>query len=186
VTGLGCHGDQDQGSPTSCRPLSPRSCASGPFARWKEGSSPALADTYPAAWSPAPASGLVARRPRCAGPADAGRAAARWPAPGLRLAWLALPPWLLEPVMEVKGLADRHNSALDQLVLADLLTSEAFDRHLRHCRRRRDRLGAAVAEHTPTLRPPVSPPACTRSGPSPCRADRAGGRRRRHQPLGRP
>jgi GntR family transcriptional regulator / MocR family aminotransferase len=34
------------------------------------------------------------------------------------------------------------------------LTSEAFDRHLRRCgagRRRRDRLGAAVAEHMPTL-----------------------------------
>lgn len=75
----------------------------------------------------------------------------------MRLPWLALPPWLPEPVMEVKRLADRHNSALDQLVLADLLTSEAFDRHLRRCRlryrRRRDRLGAAVAEHTPTLRP---------------------------------
>jgi hypothetical protein len=37
----------------------------------------------------------------------------------LRLARLALPLWLLEPVMEVKRLADRHNSALDQLVLAD-------------------------------------------------------------------
>jgi len=74
----------------------------------------------------------------------------------LRLAWLALPPWLLEPVMEAKRLADRHNPVLDQLVLADLLTSGAFDRHLRRCRlrhrRRRDRLGAAVAEHAPTLR----------------------------------
>jgi GntR family transcriptional regulator/MocR family aminotransferase len=66
----------------------------------------------------------------------------------LRLAWLALPPWLLEPVVEAKRLADHHSSALDQLVLADLLASGAFDRHLRRCRlgyrRRRDRLGAAV------------------------------------------
>ena len=58
--------------------------------------------------------------------------------------------------MEAKRLADRHNPVLDQLVLADLLTSGAFDRHLRRCRlryrRRRDRLGAAVAEHAPTLR----------------------------------
>jgi GntR family transcriptional regulator / MocR family aminotransferase len=77
-------------------------------------------------------------------------------APALRLAWLALPPWLLEPVVEAKRLADRHSAVLDQLVLADLIVSGAFDRHVRRCRlryrRRRDRLGAALAEHAPTVK----------------------------------
>jgi GntR family transcriptional regulator / MocR family aminotransferase len=57
-------------------------------------------------------------------------------APALRLAWLALPPWLLEPVVEAKRLADRHSAVLDQLVLADLIVSGAFDRHVRRCRLR--------------------------------------------------
>jgi GntR family transcriptional regulator / MocR family aminotransferase len=77
-------------------------------------------------------------------------------APGLRLAWLALPAWLLEPVIEGKRLADRHSAVVDQLVLADLLASGAFDRHLRRCRlryrRRRDRLAAALAERAPALK----------------------------------
>jgi GntR family transcriptional regulator/MocR family aminotransferase len=77
-------------------------------------------------------------------------------APGVRLGWLVLPPWLLEPVTEAKRLADRHTAALDQLVLAELLVSGGFDRHLRRCRlryrRRRDRLRAAIAERVPALR----------------------------------
>jgi len=77
-------------------------------------------------------------------------------APGTRLGWLALPPWLVEPVVEGKRLADRQSSALDQLVLAELLTSGAFDRHLRRCRlryrRRRDRLQAAIEARLPALR----------------------------------
>jgi len=77
-------------------------------------------------------------------------------APGVRLAWLVLPPWLLEPVVEAKRLADRHTVALDQLVLAELLVSGGFDRHLRRCRlryrRRRDRLYAAIAERVASLR----------------------------------
>jgi GntR family transcriptional regulator/MocR family aminotransferase len=77
-------------------------------------------------------------------------------APGMRLAWLVLPPWLLEPVVEAKRLADRHTAALDQLVLAELLASGQFDRHLRRCRlryaRRRDQLRAAIARQVPALR----------------------------------
>jgi hypothetical protein len=56
----------------------------------------------------------------------------------------------------VTWLADRHSAVLDQLVLADLIVSGAFDRHVRRCRlryrRRRDRLGAALAEHAPTVK----------------------------------
>jgi GntR family transcriptional regulator/MocR family aminotransferase len=77
-------------------------------------------------------------------------------APGVRLAWLVLPPWLLEPVVEAKRLADRHTTTLDQLVLAELIESGGFDRHLRRSRlryrRRRDRLRAAIAERVPALR----------------------------------
>jgi GntR family transcriptional regulator/MocR family aminotransferase len=65
-------------------------------------------------------------------------------APGLRLAWLALPEALIEDVAAAKALADRQSSALDQLTLAELIRSGAYDRHIRHSRlayrRRRDRV----------------------------------------------
>jgi GntR family transcriptional regulator / MocR family aminotransferase len=77
-------------------------------------------------------------------------------APGVRLAWLVVPPRLLEPVVEAKRLADRHTAALDQLVLAELLVSGEFDRHLRRrrlrYRHRRDQLAAAIAERVGALR----------------------------------
>ncbi|MFF3563279.1 PLP-dependent aminotransferase family protein [Streptomyces sp. NPDC002574] len=77
-------------------------------------------------------------------------------APGLRLAWLALPPALVEPVLDEKRMADHHSPVLDQLTLAELIVSGAYDRHVRrmrlHYRRRRDRLVAALAEHAPAVR----------------------------------
>jgi len=78
-------------------------------------------------------------------------------APGLRLAWLALPSWLVEPIVAAKRLADRHSGVIDQLALADLLISGGFDRHVRQrrleYRRRRDLLTAMLAERVPSLRP---------------------------------
>lgn len=77
-------------------------------------------------------------------------------APGLRLGWLVLPPHLLEPVVREKRLADRYSPVLDQLTLAQLIVSGAYDRHVRrmrgHYRRRRDRLVAAVARCAPRVR----------------------------------
>ena len=77
-------------------------------------------------------------------------------APGVRLAWLVVPPSLLEPVVEAKRCADHQSPSIDQLVLADMIGSGAFDRHVRRCRlryrRRRDRLRAAIAEWVPALR----------------------------------
>ncbi|MGE3594688.1 MAG: PLP-dependent aminotransferase family protein, partial [Dehalococcoidia bacterium] len=35
-------------------------------------------------------------------------------APGLRLSWLAVPAWLLDPVIEVRRLTDRYSGVLDQ------------------------------------------------------------------------
>ncbi|MCQ4082562.1 PLP-dependent aminotransferase family protein [Streptomyces sp. RB6PN25] len=76
-------------------------------------------------------------------------------APGLRLAWLALPPRLLEPAVEERRLADRQSSVVDELTLAELITSGAYDRHVRRMRlryrRRRDRLVAALAECAPRV-----------------------------------
>ncbi|AUY50383.1 PLP-dependent aminotransferase family protein [Streptomyces sp. CB01881] len=82
--------------------------------------------------------------------------AAKSLAPGLRLAWLALPDALVEPVARLKQLADTMSPVLDQLTLAELITSGTYDRHVRrsrlHYRRRRDRLVAALAERAPHVR----------------------------------
>ncbi|MFF2555277.1 PLP-dependent aminotransferase family protein [Nocardia sp. NPDC058058] len=64
--------------------------------------------------------------------------------PGLRLAWMVLPPRLVGPVAEAKRLADNHSETLGQLTLAEMITSHAYDRHIRSSRlryrRRRDLL----------------------------------------------
>jgi GntR family transcriptional regulator/MocR family aminotransferase len=68
-------------------------------------------------------------------------------APGLRLGWLVLPQRLVDEVAETRRLTGGP-SALDQLVLAELIESGAYDRHVRRARhayrRRRDRLTAAL------------------------------------------
>lgn len=77
-------------------------------------------------------------------------------APALRLGWLALPPRLIDPVIEQKRLADHGSPTLDQLALARLLENGAYDRHLRQARRsyraRRDALVRAVSRHLPGAR----------------------------------
>ncbi|MBV7699027.1 PLP-dependent aminotransferase family protein [Streptomyces sp. TRM70350] len=75
-------------------------------------------------------------------------------APGLRLAWMVLPPSLVPDVMRHAG--GSATGALEQLTLAEFLTSGAYDRHVRAARlryrRRRDDLVAALAEHAPDVR----------------------------------
>ncbi|WP_084959802.1 PLP-dependent aminotransferase family protein [Thermoactinospora rubra] len=64
-------------------------------------------------------------------------------APALRLAWMVLPPHLVEEAVRAKHEADQYTETLHQLVLADLLTTYAYDRHVRAARaryRRRHRL----------------------------------------------
>jgi GntR family transcriptional regulator/MocR family aminotransferase len=78
-------------------------------------------------------------------------------APGLRLGWLVLPRRWLDPVVGLRAVADRHTGALDQLALAGMITSGAFDRHVRHSRtryrRRRDLLLTLLADQVPAVRP---------------------------------
>ncbi|MCX4686488.1 PLP-dependent aminotransferase family protein [Kitasatospora purpeofusca] len=85
-----------------------------------------------------------------------GGTAAKSLAPGLRLAWLALPDQLVEPVARLKALADTMSPVIDQLTFAELITSGRYDRHVRRCRlhyrRRRDLLVAALAERAPKVR----------------------------------
>ena len=74
-------------------------------------------------------------------------------APGLRLGWAAAPPALLDALRAMKRDDDFGSSVLEQHALAQLLTSGAYDRHLRMLRRRyrarRDALLEAVAQQLP-------------------------------------
>ncbi|WP_430377068.1 PLP-dependent aminotransferase family protein [Streptomyces sp. B1-3] len=76
-------------------------------------------------------------------------------APGLRLGWLVVPPHLMGEVLRAKGGIDACGS-LDQLTLAEFLTSGAYDRHVRAARlryrRRRDALVAELARRAPKVR----------------------------------
>ena len=71
-------------------------------------------------------------------------------APALRLGWLVLPERLVEPVTEARRLAGGHTAVLDQLALAELISSGGLDRHVRRMRqryrRRRDALLAALGD----------------------------------------
>ncbi len=77
-------------------------------------------------------------------------------APTLRLGWVLCPPAMSARVAEEKLASDRGSPGLDQLVIARLIESGRFDRHLRRMRasyaRRRDTLVAALAEHAPGVR----------------------------------
>lgn len=75
--------------------------------------------------------------------------------PGVRLGWLVLPAELVAAVAEAQALALGNVSAIDQLTLAQLLTSGAYDRHVRRARlgyrRRRDRLLTTLERHAPDV-----------------------------------
>jgi GntR family transcriptional regulator / MocR family aminotransferase len=77
-------------------------------------------------------------------------------APALRLGWIVAPAHLTGKLIEQRAMADHGSPTLDQLALARLLDSGAYDRHLRQARRRyrarRDALVRAVGEHLPGAR----------------------------------
>ena len=63
--------------------------------------------------------------------------------------WLATPAHLVEPVLRGKGFREADASIVDQLTLAELIGSGAYDRHIRRSRQayrtRRDALVSALA-----------------------------------------
>lgn len=75
-------------------------------------------------------------------------------APGLRLGWMVVPPSLL-PAVEAHG-GGLSVGVVEQLTLAEFLTSGAYDRHVRAARlryrRRRDALVQALADRAPDVR----------------------------------
>ncbi|MFC9288757.1 PLP-dependent aminotransferase family protein, partial [Streptomyces sp. NPDC057052] len=75
--------------------------------------------------------------------------------PALRLGWMVLPERYVDDVLAAKGDREAWASVPDQLSLADLIVSGAYDRHVRRMRQRyrgrRDRLVAALAEHAPRV-----------------------------------
>ncbi|WP_341715739.1 PLP-dependent aminotransferase family protein [Micromonospora sp. FIMYZ51] len=74
-------------------------------------------------------------------------------APALRTGWLLVPRRYRDAVVAAKREADLGNAVLPQLVLAELISSGALERHLRLLRRRhvrrRDAMIAALARHLP-------------------------------------
>jgi len=71
-------------------------------------------------------------------------------APALRLAWLVLPRSLVEPVRAALADSGSRPALLNQLALAELIGSGAYDQHVRRCRAeyraRRARLLAALPD----------------------------------------
>lgn len=77
-------------------------------------------------------------------------------APALRLGWMVLPARLASAITGAKHYADAHTASLGQLVLAELITTHAYDRHVRAARlryrRRRDLLLARLRAEAPQVR----------------------------------
>lgn len=75
-------------------------------------------------------------------------------APALRLGWVVTPSSLTDRLADTKWHADAGGPVIDQLALNHLLTTGAFDRHLRRSRleyrRRRDALADALATRFPS------------------------------------
>ncbi len=74
-------------------------------------------------------------------------------APAVRLAWIVVPPSLVEPVAALQARRGGMPATLQQLALAELVERGELDRHLRRqrraYRRRRDALLAALARALP-------------------------------------
>src|SRR5579884_4050948 len=77
-------------------------------------------------------------------------------APALRLGWMAVPQALLADVVQAKLMADAGSPTIDQLALARLFASGAYERAVHHARasyrRRRDALLHALREELPDCR----------------------------------
>jgi len=78
-------------------------------------------------------------------------------APGLRLGWMVVPPALIEPIEQLRGLDDLQTAATEQIAFGELLQSGDFERHLRRVRaryrKRRDRFLGMLGERAASARP---------------------------------
>jgi len=74
-------------------------------------------------------------------------------APGLRLGWLVVPDRLASDIIEIKRATSRLSSSLDQLTLAEFISSGGYDRQVRRARlayrTRRDRLVSELRRQVP-------------------------------------
>lgn len=66
--------------------------------------------------------------------------------PQLRLGYMVLPQALVPVFRQAKRLADRHAPLLEQQVLASLIDSGAYERHVRRMRRENERRRAALLQ----------------------------------------
>jgi GntR family transcriptional regulator/MocR family aminotransferase len=66
--------------------------------------------------------------------------------PLLRLGYLVVPSALIDAFAAAKRLADRHSPTAEQLALAELITSGAYERHVRKARRRNAQRRAAFLD----------------------------------------
>ena len=66
--------------------------------------------------------------------------------PQLRLGYLVLPPELVTVFRQAKRLTDRHAPVLEQRVLASLIESGNYERHVRRMRRENERRRAALLD----------------------------------------
>jgi GntR family transcriptional regulator/MocR family aminotransferase len=77
-------------------------------------------------------------------------------APGVRLGWLVVPPRLVADVLAAKRVCGGPHGAIDQLTLAELIRSGAYDRHIRQrrlvYRRRREHLATSLRRRAPAVR----------------------------------
>ncbi|WP_072802751.1 MocR-like pyridoxine biosynthesis transcription factor PdxR [Rhodococcoides yunnanense] len=75
--------------------------------------------------------------------------------PGIRVGWMAVPERWLDPILAAKGVRESTVGVIDQLTLAEMITSGAYDRHVRAMRNkyraRRDVLAAAVRGRVPHI-----------------------------------
>jgi GntR family transcriptional regulator/MocR family aminotransferase len=76
--------------------------------------------------------------------------------PGMRIGWMAMPPWLAWQLTAAKAVEDGGSEVVGQLALRDFIVRGELDRHVRRMRlryeQRRDALLGAVARWLPRAR----------------------------------
>ncbi len=82
-------------------------------------------------------------------------------APGMRLGWLLMPPWLAWQLISAKAVEDGGSEVIGQLALHDFIARGELDRHMRRMRlryqERREALLRALAQWLPQAHPMGEP-----------------------------